>query len=61
MSEFVENKASKVYGFTVTLKGGEIRNSFIRCDLPSDFKKLEEFKKYYQDLKIFKRKIKREK
>jgi hypothetical protein len=39
LSEFVENKDDHLYGFTVTLKGGAIRNYFIRCELPTDFEK----------------------
>jgi len=51
ISGFVENKENNVYGFTITLKGGEIRNFFISCDFPQDFEKLEELKQFYHELK----------
>jgi len=56
VSEFLENKNNDVYGFTVTLKSGEIRNFFISCNFPKDLKELEELKNYYQELKDFKKK-----
>jgi len=56
VSEFLENKKKDVYGFTLTLKSGEIRNFFIKCDLPSDCKKLKKLKNYYQELKDLKKK-----
>jgi len=37
ISKFVENKENNVYGFTISLKGGEIRNFFISCNFPKDF------------------------
>lgn len=51
LSEFVENGDNDVSGFTVTLKGGAIRNFFINCQLPADYEKLKKLKSYYRELK----------
>ncbi|MBS3742065.1 MAG: hypothetical protein KGY74_08095 [Candidatus Cloacimonetes bacterium] len=56
LSEFLENENNDVYGFTVTLKSGEIRNFFIKCNLTSDCKKLEDLRNYYKKLKKLKKK-----
>ncbi len=51
LSKFVENGDNDVNGFTVTLKGGAIRNFFIHCRLPADYEELKKLKTYYRKLK----------